>query len=194
MPADNAVNEQIIVDTSADDSETALKISNSKFYSNDIRNLSTRPFIRALNGKIIIEDSFFDNNTFVTSTSVSAIESVHEGSSDWRTISVYNSIFKNIGISDSGLFESGESSNPSTTGALYVENSQFLNIDKIIAQFLEAKNSIFSTGYNSNLNSMHRLSRGGTFTNCTIHGYQLGKWGSDGGTIKNSILVNGHII
>ena len=33
----------------------------------------------------------------------------------------------------------------------------------------------------------------GTFTNCTIHGYQLGKWGSDGGTIKNSILVNGHI-
>ena len=76
---------------------------------------------------------------------------------------------------------------------LYVENSQFLNIDKMTAQFLEAKNSIFSTGYNSNLNSMHRLSRGGTFTNCTIHGYQLGKWGSDGGTIKNSILVNGHI-
>ena len=32
----------------------------------------------------------------------------------------------------------------------------------------------------------------GTFTNCTIHGYQLGKWGSDGGTLK-FILVNGHI-
>ena len=58
MPADNAVNEQIIVDTSADDNETALKISNSRFYSNDIRNLSTRPFIRALNGKIIMKIHF----------------------------------------------------------------------------------------------------------------------------------------
>ena len=31
MPADNTVNEQIIVDTSADDSETFPKISNSNF-------------------------------------------------------------------------------------------------------------------------------------------------------------------
>ena len=60
MPADNAVNEQIIVDTSADDSH-CFKNFKFKFYS-IIRNLSTRPFIRALNGKIIIEDSFFDNN------------------------------------------------------------------------------------------------------------------------------------
>ena len=31
MPADNAVNEQIIVDTSADDSETALKFQIQNF-------------------------------------------------------------------------------------------------------------------------------------------------------------------